>query len=60
MSFIRENFTDSKEKLKLDNMNSSSTLVLKQTAHLRQLFSQLNHTTEIHINEMQILWYRRN
>ena len=45
MSFIRENLTDS---LKLDNMNSTSTLVLKQPANLSQLFNQFNNTTEDH------------
>ena len=48
MSFIRENFTDS---LKLDNMNSISTLVLKQPAKLSQLFNQFNNTTENHTNK---------
>ena len=33
-SFIRENLTDS---LELDNMNSTSTLVLKQPANISQL-----------------------
>ena len=47
MSFIRENFTDSQEKLKLDNINSPSTLALKQTANLSHFFSKFNHTTEI-------------
>ena len=40
MSFIRENLTD---PLKLDNMNSTNTLVLKQTANLSQLFNQVNN-----------------
>ena len=45
MSFIRDNLTDS---LKLDNMNSTSTLVLKQPANLSQLFNQFNSITENH------------
>ena len=49
MSFIRENLTDS---LKLDNMNSTSTLVLKQPANLSQLFSQFNNTTENHTSKV--------
>ena len=47
MSLIRENLTDS---LKLDNMNSTSTLVLKQPANLSQLFNQFNNITENHTN----------
>ena len=47
MSFIRDNLTDS---LKLDNMNSTSTLVLKQPANLSQLFNQFNNITENHTN----------
>ena len=38
MYFIRKNLTDS---LKLDNMNNTSTLVLKLPANLSQLFNQL-------------------
>ena len=45
MSFIRENLSDS---LKLDNLNSTSTLALKQRANLSQLFNQFNNTTENH------------
>ena len=45
MSFIRENLTDS---LKLDNINSTSTLLLKQPANLSQLFNQFNNITENH------------
>ena len=45
MSFVRDNLTDS---LKLDNMNSTSTLVLKQPANLSQLFNQFNNITENH------------
>ena len=48
MSFIRENLTDYP---KLDNMNSSSTVVLKQPAKLSQLFNQSNNTTENHTNK---------
>ena len=48
MSFIRENLTDS---LKLDNMNSTSTLVMKQPANLSQLFNQFNNVTENHTNK---------
>ena len=48
MSFIRENLTDS---LKLDNLNSTSTLVLKQPANLSQLFNQFNNTNENHTNK---------
>ena len=48
MSFIRENLTDS---LKLDNLNSTSTLVLKQAANLSQLFNQFNNTNENHTNK---------
>ena len=47
MSFIRENLTNS---LKLDNMNSTSTLVLKQAVNLSQLFKKFNDTTENHRN----------
>ena len=47
ISFIRENLNDS---LKLDNMNSTSTLVLKQPANLSQLFNQFNKITENHTN----------
>ena len=32
----------------MDNMNSTSTLVLKQPANLSQLFNQFNNTTEDH------------
>ena len=53
MLFIKENLTDS---LKLDNMNSTSTLVLKQPANLSQLFNQFNNITENHTNrETEIL-----
>ena len=45
LSFIKENLTDS---LKLDNLNSTSTLVLKQPANLCQLFNQFNNTNENH------------
>ena len=48
MLFIRENLTDF---LKLDNMNSTSTLVLKQPANPSQLFNQFNSTTENHANK---------
>ena len=48
MSFIRENLTDF---LKLDNMNSTSTLVFKQPANLSQLFNQFNSTTENQANK---------
>ena len=47
MSFIRENLTNS---LKLDSMNSTSTLVLKQPVNLSQLFNKFNDTTENHRN----------
>ena len=47
MLFIKENLTDS---LKLDNMNSTSTLVLKQPANLSQTFNQFNDITENHTN----------
>ena len=47
MSFIRENLTNS---LKLDSMNSTSTLVLKQPVNLSQLFKKFNDTTENHRN----------
>ena len=47
MSFVRDNLTDS---LKLDNMNSTSTLVLKQPANLSQLFNQFSKITENHTN----------
>ena len=47
MYFIRKNLTDS---LKLDNMNNTSTLVLKLPANLSQLFNQLNNITENHTN----------
>ena len=47
MSFTRENLTNS---LKLDNMNSTSTLFLKQPADLSQLFKQFNNITENHTN----------
>ena len=43
MSFIRENLIDS---LKLDNLNSTGTLILKQPANLSQLFNQFNNMTE--------------
>ena len=45
MSFIRENLTDS---IRLNNMNSTSTLVLKQPANLSELFNQFNNITENH------------
>ena len=48
MSFIRGNLTDS---LKLDNLNSTSTLVLKQPANLSQLYNQFNNTSENHTNK---------
>ena len=48
ISFISESLTDS---LKLDNLNSTSTLVLKQSANLSQLFNQFNNTTETHTNK---------
>ena len=48
MSFIRENLTDS---LKLDNLYSTGTLVLKQTANLSQLFNQFNNNNENHTNK---------
>ena len=48
MSFIRENLTDS---LKVDNMNRTSTLVLKHPANLSQIFNQFNNTTENHTNK---------
>ena len=47
MSFITEHLTDS---FKLDNMNSTSTLALKQPAILSQLFNQFNIITENHTN----------
>ena len=47
MSFITEHFTDS---FKLDNMNSTSTLALKQPAILSPLFNQFNNITENHTN----------
>ena len=47
MSFTRENVTNS---LKLDNMNSTSTLFLKQPADISQLFKQFNNITENHTN----------
>ena len=47
ISFIRENLTDS---LKLDNMNNSSTLVLKQPGNLSRLLNQFNNITENHTN----------
>ena len=47
MSFIRDNLTDS---FKLDNMNSTSILALKQSANLCQLFKQFNNITENHTN----------
>ena len=43
MSYIRENLTD---PLKLDNLNSTSTLVLKQPANWSQLFDQFINITE--------------
>ena len=48
VSFIRENLTDS---LKLDNLNSTSTLVLKQPANLSQLFNQFDNTNKNHTNK---------
>ena len=48
MSFIGENLTDS---LKLDNLNSTSTLVLKQPANLSYLYNQFNNITENHTNK---------
>ena len=47
MLFIKENLTES---LKLDNMNTTGTLVLKQQANLSQLFNQFNNITENHTN----------
>ena len=47
MSFIRENLTDC---LKLDNMNSTITLVLNKPANLGQLFNQFSNITESHTN----------
>ena len=44
-----ENLTDS---LKLDNMNSTSTLVLKQPPNLSQLFHQFSNITENHANRV--------
>ena len=38
------------DSLKLDNMNSTSTLVLKQPANLSQLLNQFNNITENHTN----------
>ena len=52
-----ENITDSQKKLKLDNMNSLSKLVLKQPANLSQIFNQFNNTTE---NHTKILIMLRN
>ena len=53
MLFIKENLTES---LKLDNMNTTGTLVLKQQANLSQLFNQFNNITENHTNrETEIL-----
>ena len=43
MTFIRENLTDS---LRLDSMNSTSMLVLKQAANI-----QFNNITESHTNK---------
>ena len=40
-----------RKKLNLDDMNSSSTLVLKQPANLSQLFNQFNNITENHTNK---------
>ena len=48
MSFIRKNLTDS---LTMDNMNSTSKLVLKKPTNLSQLFNQFNNTTEYHTNK---------
>ena len=48
MTFIMENLTDS---LRLDSMNSTSMLVLKQAANLSQLFIQFNNITESHTNK---------
>ena len=46
-----ENITDSQKKLKLDNMNSLSKLVMKQPANLSQIFNQFNNTTDDHTNK---------
>ena len=51
MLFIMENITDSQKKLKLDNMNSLSKLVMKQPANLSQIFNQFNNTTDDHTNK---------
>ena len=53
MSFIKENLSDS---LKLDNMNSTSTLVLKQSVNLSQLFNQFNNITKNHTEILIMLW----
>ena len=53
MSFIKENLSDS---LKLDNMNSTSTLVLKQPVNLSQLFNQFNNITKNHTEILIMLW----
>ena len=47
MWFIGENHPDS---LKFDNMNSTSTLALRQPANLSQLFNHFNNYTENHRN----------
>ena len=51
MSSLRENLTDSHEKLKLNNMNILGTLVSKQSTKLNQLLNQLNNTSESHTNK---------
>ena len=51
MTFIKENFTDSQKKLKLDNMSISSTLALKQPANQSQLFHQLKNGTDNYTNK---------
>ena len=48
LSLIRENLINS---LKLDNMDSTSTLVLKQPGNVSRLFNQFNNTTENHTNK---------
>ena len=53
MSFIKENLSDS---LKLDNMNSTSTLALKQPVNLSQLFNQFNNITKNHTEILIMLW----
>ena len=48
MSLIRENLTDS---IKLDTLNSASTLVLKQPANLSQIINQFNDINENNSNK---------